>query len=64
LQVLLNVWLKIPFFFQLLKEFERLEPNTPIRDLVELLTAGLQEYRKAIISLLKSKKKPDFFFRN
>jgi hypothetical protein len=30
LQVLLNVWLKIPFFFQLLKEFERLEPNTPI----------------------------------
>ncbi|CAG2196622.1 unnamed protein product [Mytilus edulis] len=45
---------------QLLKEFPRLEPNTASNDLVEMLTEGLQKYRKGIGGVLKGKKKPDF----
>ncbi|XP_071173906.1 sterile alpha motif domain-containing protein 3-like isoform X2 [Mytilus edulis] len=45
---------------ELLKEFQRLEPNTDSNDLVELLTEGLQKYRKGIVGIMKAKKKPDF----
>lgn len=45
--------------FQLLREFERLEPNTPSNVLADLLSVGLTKYRKGIVRLLKSKKKHD-----
>ncbi|OPL33421.1 hypothetical protein AM593_01980, partial [Mytilus galloprovincialis] len=45
---------------ELLKEFQRLEPNTDSNDLVELLTEGLQKYRKGIVGIMKAKKKPAF----
>lgn len=47
-------------FYQLLKEFRRLKPNTPLDDLEELFTIGLKKYREAIIKLLNGKKKPGY----
>ncbi|XP_048750341.2 uncharacterized protein LOC125662203 [Ostrea edulis] len=44
---------------ELLREFERLEPNTPSNVLADLLSVGLTKYRKGIVRLLKSKKKHD-----
>jgi len=42
-----------------LKEFSRLKPNTQTDDLDDLLTTGLQKYRKAIVKLFAGKKKPE-----
>ena len=45
---------------QILKEFNRLQPNTATDDIEDLLTSGLQKYRKAIIKVLSKKKKTTF----
>ena len=45
---------------QILKEFKRLQPNTATDDIEDLLTSGLQKYRKAIIKVLSKKKKTTF----
>ena len=45
---------------QILKEFKRLQPNTATDDIEDILTSGLQKYRKAIIKVLSKKKKTTF----
>ncbi|CAC5426220.1 unnamed protein product [Mytilus coruscus] len=45
---------------EILKEFQRLKPNTPLDDLEELFTIGLKKYREAIMKLLNGKKKPGY----
>lgn len=45
---------------QILKELKRFLPNTATDDIEDLLTSGLQKYRKAIIKVLSKKKKTTF----
>lgn len=45
---------------EILREFERLEPNLQKVDLEDVLSNGLKKYSKPILSLLKPKKKATF----
>lgn len=45
---------------EILREFERLEPNLEKVDLEDVLSNGLKKYSKPILSLLKPKKKATF----
>ncbi|KAL5010832.1 hypothetical protein ScPMuIL_013137 [Solemya velum] len=48
---------------KIIKEFQRLKPNTSSDDIEALLMDGLRKYRKAIVKLLNGKKKPEFLMK-